>query len=208
MRILLMSLVFALGVQAKAERIVYDFETGDLQGWKVTSGAFERIVTDRAKEHNTGNPYTKGGKYFVSTLEDKHNRSADRQTGVVESPTIRLTGPTITFKIGGGEHARFELVDRATGKAIVSATGENGEPMRTVTWNVPKFVGKDVYFRIVDHATCGWGHVTIDDVSFEGIVPPPCASWARSSRRIPPRSFWRSCLPPPRNPQRRLTHFS
>ena len=62
MRILLMSLVFALGVQARAERIVYDFETGDLQGWKVTSGAFERIVTDRAKEHNTGNPYTKSGK--------------------------------------------------------------------------------------------------------------------------------------------------
>ena len=169
MRILLMSLVLALGVQARAERIVYDFETGDLQGWKVTSGAFERIVTDRAKEHNTGNPYTKGGKYFVSTLEDKHNRSADRQTGVVESPTIRLTGPNITFKIGGGEHARFELVDRATGKAIVSATGENGEPMRTVTWNVPKFVGKDVYFRIVDHAASGWGHVTIDDVVCEGV---------------------------------------
>ena len=160
----------AIAATAASAAAVFDFETGDLQGWKVTSGAFERIVTDRAKEHNTGKPYTKGGKYFISTLEDKNNRSADRQTGVIESPTIRLTGPTITFKSGGGQHARFELVDRATGKAIVSATGENGEPMRTVTWNVPKFVGKDVYFRIVNHATSGWGHVTIDDVSLDGTL--------------------------------------
>ena len=160
----------AFAATAASAAAVFDFETGDLQGWKVVEGSFERPVTDRAKEHNTGSPYTKGGKYFISTLEDKHNRSADRQTGVIESPTIRLTSPTITFKIGGGQHARFELVDRATGQAIISATGENGERMRTVTWNVPKFVGKDVYFRVVDGATCGWGHVTIDDVSFTGTI--------------------------------------
>ena len=119
--------MLALSAYALAERIVYDFETGDLQGWKVTQGVFARPVTDLAKEHNTGKPYTKGGTYFVSTLENAQNRPNDRQTGLIESPTIKLTSPTITFKIGGGRHARFELVDRATGKALVSATGEDGE---------------------------------------------------------------------------------
>ena len=43
----------AMSLSVMAERIVYDFETGDLQGWKVTQGAFARPVTDLAKEHNT-----------------------------------------------------------------------------------------------------------------------------------------------------------
>ncbi len=159
----------AITLPVLAEQIVYDFETGDLQGWKVTQGAFARPITDLAKEHNTGKPYTKGGTWFLSTLENKDNRPNDRQTGLIESPTLRLTGPTITFKIGGGQHARFELVDRATGKAIVSAVGENGERMRVVTWNVPQAVGKDVYFRVVDGATGSWGHVTVDDVTCEGV---------------------------------------
>ncbi|MBQ6008516.1 MAG: hypothetical protein IJL17_08250, partial [Kiritimatiellae bacterium] len=159
----------AMTLPVLAERIVYDFETGNLQGWKVTQGAFARPVTDLAKEHNTGKPYTKGGTWFLSTLENKDNRPNDRQTGLIESPTLRLTSPTITFKIGGGQHARFELVDRATGKAIASAVGENGERMRVVTWNVPQAVGKDVYFRVVDGATGSWGHVTVDDVTCEGV---------------------------------------
>ena len=90
----------AMAIPSMAERIVYDFETGDLQGWQVTKGAFARPVTDLAKEHNTGKPYTKGGTWFLSTLENKDNRPNDGQTGLIESPTIRLTGPTITFKIG------------------------------------------------------------------------------------------------------------
>ena len=115
----------AAALQLVAERIVYDFETGDLQGWKVTSGAFERPVTDLAKEHNTGRPYTKGGKFFLSTLENKDNRPIDGQTGMIESPTVRLASPEITFKIGGGRNASFELVDRASGKVVASATDDN-----------------------------------------------------------------------------------
>ena len=169
MKGLLLSTILALSACALAERIVYDFESGDLQGWQVTRGAFGRPVTDLAKEHNTGNPYTKGGTYFVSTLETADNRPNDRYTGLIESPTIKLTDPAITFKIGGGRKAHFDLVDRATGKAIVSATGEDGERMRTVTWNMPQAVGKDVYFRVVDDMVGGWGHVTVDDVTCEGV---------------------------------------
>ena len=67
-RPLIVSFACVAAMTATAERIVYDFETGDLQGWQVTKGAFACPVTDLAKEHNTGKPYTKGGTYFVSTL--------------------------------------------------------------------------------------------------------------------------------------------
>ena len=137
----------AMSLSVMAERIVYDFETGDLQGWQVTKGAFARPVTDLAKEHNTGKPYTKGGTYFVSTLENADNRPNDGQTGLIESQTIRLTGPTITFKIGGGRHASFELVDRATGKVLVSAVGENGERMRSARACVARRTSRRVRVR-------------------------------------------------------------
>ena len=153
-----------------AAQVRFDFETGDLQGWKVVEGAFERPVTNLAKEHNTGKPYTNGGKWFLSTLENRHNHPDDKQTGVIESPTVRLTGPEVTFKIGGGQFASFTLVDRMTGKVIASAAGENGEPMRTVKWNVPQAVGKDVFFRVTDNVTSGWCHLTIDDVTFDGTI--------------------------------------
>lgn len=69
--------VFVLAGVARAgtdgARIVYDFETGNLQGWQVTEGFFEKPVLDRAKEHNTGKPYVKGGTWFLTTLEKKYD---------------------------------------------------------------------------------------------------------------------------------------
>ncbi len=164
----------------------FDFETGDLQGWQVVSGGFEKPVTDRTKEHNTGKPYTKGGRHFLSTLETKRNTPADGQTGVIESPLVKLSGPRISFKIGGGRHASFALVDRHTGRIYASATGANGEAMRVETWQVPEAVGKDVFFRVTDAATGGWGHVTLDDVVFEGTVG---AADFESRKVVPEASF-------------------
>ena len=60
-RPLILSFVCVAAMTATAERIVYDFEPGVLQGWQVSMGAFARPVTDLAKEHNTGKQYTKGG---------------------------------------------------------------------------------------------------------------------------------------------------
>ena len=42
-RILAGSMVCMMTLPIMAERIVYDFETGDLQGWKVTQGAFANL---------------------------------------------------------------------------------------------------------------------------------------------------------------------
>jgi len=49
---------------------VYDFETGDLQGWAVACGKFGKLVSDREKARNIPNaPYPKQGKYYLSTTE-------------------------------------------------------------------------------------------------------------------------------------------
>ncbi|MGN0853630.1 MAG: hypothetical protein ACI4Q3_09695 [Kiritimatiellia bacterium] len=148
----------------------FDFETGDLQGWQIVDGSFGKPVTDLAKEHNSKRPYTKGGRYFLSTLETKRDTPDDGQMGRIESPLVRLAGPKISFRIGGGRAASLALVDRRTGRVYASATGENRETMRVVVWDVPDAVGKDVFFRVTDEAVGSWCHVTVDDIAFEGTV--------------------------------------
>ena len=159
--------------QPASGRIVYDFESGDLQGWQVTEGRFECPVSDLAWEHHSkGVPYTKGGKWFLTTLETKNGRWSDNQTGVIESPTVRLKGPKISFKIGGGAKPALTLVDRLTGKVYATASGRNSQKMNTVEWNLPEAVGREVFFRVTD-ADCGpWMHLTLDDVTLEGEVLP------------------------------------
>ena len=93
---------------AMAERIKYDFETGDLQGWKIVQGHFAKPVSDRAKEHHGDRPYVKEGKWFLSTLERPDGRPDDSQTGVIESPSFRLLSPRVTFRVGGDEFLIIE----------------------------------------------------------------------------------------------------
>ena len=138
--------------QGSAATVKWDFETGDLQGWKVVDGAFEVVVSDREVMHHfPDRKYVKGGKWFMSTLETKRGVPDDGQRGVIESPTVRLTGPKISFKIGGGRNSCFfALIDRATGRELARATGDNDQPLVDKSWNVPQAVGKDVFFRVVD----------------------------------------------------------
>jgi len=170
-RLVLIAVVGGFAFGASCEEVRFGFETGDLQGWQVTDGAFEKIVTNLDLEHNRKTPYEKVGKFFLSTLETRRDTPNDHQVGTVESPLVRIASPKVTFRIGGGSSGvAFELVDRKDGKVYATAGGANSESMRTVTWNVPAAVGKDVFFRVTDASTGSWGHLTLDEVVFDGTV--------------------------------------
>ena len=148
----------------------FDFESGDLQGWKVVSGDLGSPVSELAVHYNSKKPCTKGGRWFLTTLERKDHRPDDGQSGVIESPLVRLTGPKVRFRIGGGKVPTFALVDRASGKTLRTASGVNHEFLRPQEWNVPEAVGRDVFFRVTDPGGGGWMHLTLDDIAFEGTV--------------------------------------
>ncbi len=152
-----------------AGQVRFDFETGDLQGWKVVDGSFEVLLSDREKEHHSGRPYTKKGKYFLSTLETKSGRPSDDFMGVVESPAFVLDGPEITLLVGGGKHKEtYVALCTADGKEVLQARGNNGQTMNPVHWDVSKWKNQEMFLRMVDARTGGWGHITLDDVVFEG----------------------------------------
>jgi len=157
-----------------AGQIRFDFETGDLQGWKVVEGKFAHIVTGRPNYHNGETPYaSRQGKFHLSTLESASDTPDDAQQGVVESPVFQLDGPDVSFLIGGGQHPdTYVAICTLDGKEQMQAHGKGGEEMSRVQWNLPQLVGKKVFLRVFDGNTGAWGHVTMDDVVATGSLDP------------------------------------
>lgn len=164
-------LVWSVSSAAAAE-IVFDFETGDLQGWRVVEGDFAQIVSDRAMFHNDPQvPYNKRGRCFLSTLEMPDGRPNDTQTGTIISPVFTLAAPKVSFLVGGGSHADTCVALCAEdGEELLRAAGQNAEQMQRITWEAADAVGRKVFVKIVDHNVGSWGHVTFDDFRAQGEI--------------------------------------
>ncbi|MBN1344476.1 MAG: hypothetical protein JXQ73_17435 [Phycisphaerae bacterium] len=167
------------------DKVCFDFETGDLQGWTVVEGRFGKIVFDRDEfKLEPGVKYNKQGKYFLSTLANPEGHDDDKQTGVIESPVFVPSGKRATFLVGGGAHDKHTYVALCTedGKEVLRVWGRNSEHMLRVTWDVSKWIGKRVYMKVVDRHTGGWGHTTFDDFCVQGMIDPE-ATQARAEAR-------------------------
>jgi len=168
-------------------RLRFDFESGDLGGWRVVEGSFEAPVNDRERFHHLGGgaKYNKQGKWFLTTLERAAGgKGKDAQTGVIESPVFRLTGAKMSFLVAGGGHADtyVALCDAEGGKELMTARGAGGEAMRRVNWDVGRYRGRKLLLRVVDRNTGGWGHVTFDDFSTEGELDAAATARRRGGR--------------------------
>lgn len=160
----------------QAQPIRFDFESGDLQGWRVVEGWFENPVSDRAVFHNQyaeipNNLYNKQGRYYLSTVERKTGPSNDQMTGVIESPVFMLTGPDLSFLMGGGQaDTVYVALCTLDSREHLKTRARNTEIMHRVTWSAPHLVGQRVFLRIADADTQGWGHVTFDDFTAQGTI--------------------------------------
>jgi hypothetical protein len=174
---LLLTMLARMAVAAD-DVVRFDFETGDLQGWRIVEGQFDRLVSDRDVFHNRypgvpDNRYNKQGKYYLSTVEQQPGMpSNDRMTGVVESPVFVLTGPRMSMLVGAGTLPQaYVALCTLDGNQVLQARGKpHTEFMQRVEWSAPQLVGRQVFLRIVDRETAGWGHVTLDDFTAEGRI--------------------------------------
>jgi len=149
----------------------FDFESGDLQGWRVVEGRFDLLVSDRKSLPRwTDVPLNKQGKYHLSTVETEDD-ATDKMTGVVESPRFRLEGDRMSFLVGGGDDDRtYVALCTADGTEALRSGGPKGPHFRRVRWDVSPWKGQVVFLRLVDRKTAGWGHVTFDDFSTAGSI--------------------------------------
>lgn len=146
----------------------FDFETGDLQGWQVVEGKFSRLVNDRKMFRNRPTvEFNKQGQFFLDTYE----QGGDPQTGVVVSPVFILTGPELSFLVGGGGHTdTYVALCTNEGTEVLKASGLTDELLQRVQWDATAYLGRRVFLKLVDGNTGPWGHVTFDDFQAAGQI--------------------------------------
>ncbi|WP_223068907.1 GH32 C-terminal domain-containing protein [Paenibacillus caui] len=155
-----------------AELANHDFATGDLTGWTVVSGNTfsDGNVTDR-NDWGWGGPFNPSGvipgKYHLWGI--RPGDVGDEGTGELHSQNFILGGDgQIDFLIGGGkdpDKLYVALVRTSDGKELMKSTGNNYEMYQRKFWNASAYIGEELFIKIVDQSTGGWGHINIDDVN-------------------------------------------
>ena len=148
----------------KLSQVKWDFEDGTLQGWTIVKDGLGKQPSSNDNDRWNAN-FNKHGKYFIGTYEDGDKASGDQLTGELRSPVAVVDTDVIGLLVGGGQNANttyVALCDADGDKELLKAAGHEAEAMAEVVWDVSKFKGKNVYVKIVDRSTGGWGHINVD----------------------------------------------
>ena len=148
-----------------------DFETGTLDGWRATGGAF--VV---AKEDGTRTGYQ--GSYWVSS-----RATGGAGKGTLSSAPFRITHPYASFFVSGGAFAstRVELVLADGDKVIYTITGADQAAFRPAVVDLRPYADREMYVRLVDDETGAstatyirehpWAHLSFDHFRFHATRP-------------------------------------
>lgn len=175
----------------------WSFEDGTLDGWQVVSGGFDRLIDDRPNFRNRGIPFNKEGTYYLSTMERNNGTYDDGMTGVVVSPRFTVTHPTVSMLVAGGSSAEQYVavctVDPSAPDGcheIARRSGPQDEILQYETLDVSAAMGQTAFVEVVDHATGGWGHISLDDVRANAPAMPRGLSVAHDPDGVTVR--WRA----------------
>ncbi len=148
-----------------------DFETGTLKDWVAEGAAFEQqpvrgdTVSPRRSDMKSGH----AGNFWIGTYEI----SGDAPQGTLTSVPFKVTQPFASFLVAGGSHetTRVELVRADTQKVFFKASGSDHETLRPVVVDLREQLGKEIFIRLVDQESGGWGHINFDDFKFHAARP-------------------------------------
>lgn len=162
--------------------ILFDaFEAATYVGWKVEGTAFgsgPMKVSELPERYQPADPV---GTAFVNSHQSRAGEdsvNADRHLGRLSSPEFTIERNFINFRIGGGNHPGKTCINLiVAGKVARTATGRNTLQLRKESFDVKELIGERAYLEIVDQETGGWGHVSIDQISFSDMpdldeIPP------------------------------------
>jgi sucrose-6-phosphate hydrolase SacC (GH32 family)/predicted alpha-1,6-mannanase (GH76 family) len=151
-------------VSARPEIVIADFEGTNFGDWKVTGEAFG----DGPAHGTLPTQWPVDGFADNSLASSFHH--GDGSVGQLTSPPFTVERKYIQFLIGGGAWVGKTCINLlCDGKVIRTATGPNTQPggsehLEAQAWDVSELAGKAVSVEIVDQATGGWGHISIDQI--------------------------------------------
>src|SRR5437870_104577 len=157
--------------EQQADVVFADFEAKTYGDWSATGTAFG---DGPAEGTLPGQMHVSGfmGKRLANSFH-----GGDASTGTLTSPEFRIARPYISFLIGGGGYEGKTCMNlMVDGKIARSATGSNTrdggtEALALRYWEVADLMGKSARIQIVDDATGGWGHVSVDQIVFTDVKP-------------------------------------
>ncbi|WP_233182146.1 GH32 C-terminal domain-containing protein [Paenibacillus sonchi] len=157
----------------------HDFATGDLTGWITEGDAFQDVhVTDAQFFWETiyFNPSHKipGGYHLWGFNEEA---GGDSLTGTLKSQKFVLGGNgKINFLVSGGrdiDKLYVALVRASDGKELFKETATNYEEYQRKIWDASQYIGQELYIKVVDQSTGGFGHINVDDFNVPVKVQNP-----------------------------------
>ena len=139
------------------------FEDGTLKDWKAEGTAFQGqpvrgdTVTPRRSDMKSRHQ----GKFWIGTFE----KVGDDPRGTLTSVPFKVTQPWGSFLMAGGPWptTRVELVAAENQDVLFKISGAESEELRPVVVDLKKYLGQEIFIRIVDQQGGHWGHVNFDD---------------------------------------------
>jgi putative membrane-bound dehydrogenase-like protein len=158
-------------VGADGKPLNFDFETGTLKDWTVQGEAFrgQPIKGDTVARRRGDMKSQHQGDYWIGSYE----LQSDLPQGTLTSVAFKVTHPWASFLIGGGAgpETRVELIRNDTKKVFSRTSGTDEENLRRVAVDLRPHLGKEIFIRLVDKHSGGWGHVNFDDFRFHAEKP-------------------------------------
>ncbi|MFD6094633.1 GH32 C-terminal domain-containing protein [Oerskovia sp. NPDC060338] len=120
----------------------------------------------------TRSPSTSGGDYVIggkrlNTWEG--GPKGDDNVGTLTSPAFEIDADHLSMLVGGGQRSDadsqvLQVQLLVEGEVVRHLTGPAAGALNWRSWDVSDLRGKQAQLRIVDEATGGWGHLTLDHV--------------------------------------------
>jgi uncharacterized protein (DUF608 family) len=149
------------GEKRDAGEVFEDWESGTYGDWSIEGDCFgDAPVTGTQPNQQPVSGWQ--GTHFVNTFN-----GTDGTQGKATSRVFMIERRFIHLMAGGGNHPGETCVNLLVdGEVVESATGDNTEKLRQVTWDVQAHAGKQGRIEIVDRHTGGWGHILVDHIVF------------------------------------------
>jgi len=160
-----------LPVGSDGKPLNLDFETGTLKDWTAEGEAFkgQPVKGDTVAKRRGDMKSQHQGQYWIGGYE----LHGDQPQGTLTSVAFKVTHPWAAFLVGGGSHPTtcVELVRKDTGEVFFRASGTDEENMRPVAVDLQPLKDKEIFIRLVDKHSGGWGHINFDDFRFHADKP-------------------------------------
>ncbi len=147
-----------------------DFEHETYGDWAVTGVAFGSGPVEMAKIPSYQGDVGGKGRRVVNTHASAPANTVearDAAIGTLTSPPFVIERNYITFLIGGGAHKDTTCMNLLVEERVVrTATGENDNHMKPMSWDVRRWAGKPARLQIVENESGGWGNIGVDNIVF------------------------------------------